>query len=188
MRPGEVLDIRLAPPSFKEDVEAMRATDIGRCHQCLTCTLGCPVAFAMDYRPHQLIRMVQLGLKERVLSSSAIWLCATCESCATRCPNEVRIVQVMDALRQMAVQERVDLGDESLALFHHAFLEGIKRWGRQYELGLVLKLKLRTKDLFSDIGLGLKLLTKGRLKLLPHRSAGAKQVSALFEKAAGGKS
>ena len=56
------------------------------------CSDGCPVAYVMDYYPNQIIHMVRLGLKDKILNSTTIWLCASCETCATRCPNEIDIV------------------------------------------------------------------------------------------------
>jgi heterodisulfide reductase subunit B/heterodisulfide reductase subunit C len=47
---------------------------------------------------------------------------------------------------------------------------------------VVLQLKLKTKDLFSDIDLGIKMLLKGKLKLLPSRVRDLKGVKAIFQK------
>ena len=38
------------------------------CYQCQKCSAGCPVVFAMDYKPNQIMQMVSLGMKERVLN------------------------------------------------------------------------------------------------------------------------
>ena len=65
---------------FGEQVKGESGTEIDRCCQCLTCSLGCPSAFAMDYLPHQIVRMVQMGLREQVLSSATIWVCADCQA------------------------------------------------------------------------------------------------------------
>jgi len=59
---------------FGAQVKEASGTEINRCYQCLTCSLGCPSAFAMDYLPHQIVRMVQMGLREQVLTSSTIWV------------------------------------------------------------------------------------------------------------------
>ena len=195
MRLLDAQDTHLCVPDLAGRVEEMSGANLLRCYQCLTCTLGCPVAFAMDYQPHQLVRMVQMGMKEQVLSSSTIWLCAGCESCATRCPNDVRIVRVMDALRQIAVREGVDPKEKSIATFHRTFLEEVQRWGRQYELGLMVRLILRLAlrlqlgagDLVSYAALGLKYLSRAKLSLLPHRTRGVKGVRDIFDRVEGGK-
>ena len=61
------LGCQLGDPAFGREVKQVSGVNIDRCYQCLTCSLGCPLAFAMDYLPHQVIRMTQLGFKERVL-------------------------------------------------------------------------------------------------------------------------
>jgi heterodisulfide reductase subunit C len=165
---------------FPQKVKEASGTNINRCYQCLTCSLGCPVVFAMDYMPNQIVRMVQLGLKQRTLTSSTIWVCANCEACATRCPNEVEILRLMDTLREMALREGV--GEKAVTTFHHVFLENIKRRGKQHELSVMLQLKLKMKDFFGDIDLGIKMLLKGKLKLLPSRVRDLKGVRAIFQR------
>jgi heterodisulfide reductase subunit C len=53
------------------------------------------------------MRMTQLGMKDRVLSSEALWLCAACFTCVDHCPQGVEIASVLRALRNMAVQEGI---------------------------------------------------------------------------------
>ena len=167
---------------FSSEVKEASGTNIDRCYQCLTCSLDCPVAFAMDYLPHQVVRLVQLGLKQEALTSATIWVCANCEACATRCPNDVAIPRVMDTLRAMALRERVVEKGKDIVVFHHTFLENIRRWGRQYELSLLLQIKLRTRDFFSDLRLGLRMLRQGKLKLRPPRLKDVAGVRAIFRR------
>ena len=167
---------------FSQRVRVRSKANLDRCYQCLTCSLGCPVVFAMDYPPHQIIRMVQLGLKEATLNSSTIWICAACETCVTRCPNEVDIVGVMDTLRQMSLEEKIKGKEVIVPVFHDTFLNTVRQFGRQYELGMLLQLKLRTKDPFSDLGLGLKMLRRRKLKLSPPESKSKKEVREIFNR------
>ena len=168
--------------SFSAQVKEESGTEIDRCYQCLTCSLGCPSAFAMDYLPHQIIRMVQLGLREQVLTSSTIWVCADCQACATRCPNEVDLVKIMDVLREISLREGL-VKERGVADFHRIFLGNIERWGRQHELSLILRLKLKTRDLFSDLLPGMKMMMKGKLKLLPARFKAIQSVRDIFQRA-----
>ena len=167
---------------FGEQVKEESGAEIDRCYQCLTCSLGCPSAFAMDYLPHQIVRMVQMGLRQEVLTSSTIWVCADCQTCATRCPNEVDLVGMMDFLRETSLREGL-AKERAVADFHRIFLGNIERWGRQHELSLIIKLKLKTRDLFSDLPLGIKMLKKGKLKLLPERFKEIKNVRDIFRRA-----
>ena len=174
---------QIVAPAFSQQVKQLSGVKLDRCYQCLTCTLGCPVAFAMDYHPDQIIRMVQLGLKKQVLSSSTIWICAGCATCVSRCPNEVDILRVMDTLREIALQEKIRGKEINIPAFHQTFLNNIRRFGRSHELSMLLLLKLKTRDIFSDIVLGIRMLPKGKLKPLPRRVKGLKEIRTIFEKA-----
>lgn len=102
-----VLKITEMDRQFKYEIsEVPGAEKIMLCFQCGTCTADCPIArFSESYRPRKLMRMTQLGLKKRVLSSDVIWLCAACFTCVDHCPQDVEIASVLRALRNMAVKE-----------------------------------------------------------------------------------
>jgi heterodisulfide reductase subunit C len=96
-------------PKFKYTVAKMPGAEkLMRCFQCGTCTSDCPVArFSETYRPRQIIRMAQLGLKDRLLKSDTIWLCAACFTCTDRCPQDVEVASVIRVLRNMAAEQGV---------------------------------------------------------------------------------
>ena len=171
-----------AESDFAKEVRELSGVNFDRCYQCMSCTLSCPVSLTMDYLPNQLVRRIQMGVRNEVLSSQTIWRCASCETCVTRCPNEIDIPRLMDTLRQMALREKVAMGDRGIPVFHRVFLNNIRQWGRQYELGMLLSFKLKARDLFSDIGLGIKMLQKGKLNLLPERNKARLEVKAIFRK------
>jgi heterodisulfide reductase subunit C len=156
--------------------------EIYRCYQCLTCTLGCPLASAMDLFPHEILKYVQLGAKDKVLAASTLWVCASCEACATRCPNEIPIVKLMDLLRRMAVAEGVitEQGPE----VNDVFLDEIRKRGRVHELSLILDLKRATGELLrldkDEIKLGLAMFRHGKLKLLPSKIKETEAMKRLF--------
>ncbi|MFC1847314.1 4Fe-4S dicluster domain-containing protein [Chloroflexota bacterium] len=172
--------------SFAREVKEKSQAHFERCYQCVACSSGCPVAYAMDYAPHQIIRMAQLGLKDRVLNSTTIWLCASCETCATRCPNDINIVQFMDTLRNMTLREG-RTKQTNLPLFHATFLDGIKSNGKIHELMLIVRYMLASGDifkfkkLFKDAILGLKMFLRGRLAILPDRIKGVGEVKRIFQ-------
>jgi len=178
--------VEAGEPAFAGLVRERSGVNFNRCYQCLTCTLGCPAFFTMDYLPHQIIRMVQLGAKSEVLRSTAIWRCASCETCVTRCPHGIDITRLMDTLRQMAIQENVPGREPAMSTFHRIFLKGIRQWGRQYELGMLLAFKFRIRDFLGDTGLGIKMLQKRKLSLLPKRIKGYREIEAAFRQAGRG--
>jgi heterodisulfide reductase subunit C len=94
-------------PKFKYELSRMHGGEkLLNCFQCGTCTSDCPVArFSDTYRPRTLIRMAQLGLRERVLSSNTLWLCAACFTCTDRCPQGVEVASVIRVLRNLAAEK-----------------------------------------------------------------------------------
>jgi heterodisulfide reductase subunit C len=91
---------------FKYEISKMHGGEkLMRCFQCGTCTSDCPIArFSDTYRPRQIIRMTQLGLKDRVLNSDTLWLCASCFTCTDRCPQDVEVASVIRVLRNLAAE------------------------------------------------------------------------------------
>jgi heterodisulfide reductase subunit C len=136
----------------------------------------------MEYTPAQILRLVQLGQKDAVLHSSAIWLCIGCETCGTRCPNEIHAGAVIDALRHVAIAEGVAPAERTVFKLHQAFLDSIRTWGRLHELTMLMQYKLTSRDLLSDLDMGLDMLLSGKIHPLPKRIKGMDEIKALFGK------
>ena len=106
-----------------------------KCYQCGKCAAGCPAAFAMDMLPSQVIRFAQLGLVEEVLKSETPWFCAARQACYARCPKGVDLSRIMEAIREIALQERGDyidlntLSPDDLAEFpQQAFIAAFRKY------------------------------------------------------------
>ena len=167
--------------AFLATVEARGAEGVSRCYQCRKCTNGCPLNFAMDVMPNQVMRMVQLGLEDEVLRSKTIWLCASCQTCTTRCPNDIDIAHLMDTLRQLS-RESGAASQRKIVKFHDAFLDSVRRHGRLFELGMVGQYKLTSLDLFSGTRAGIELLKRGKLSFLPKSIKGKREIRDIFKK------
>lgn len=141
----------------------------------------------MDHPPNEVVRMAELGLKNQLLGCSAIWICASCESCVARCPNDVDIPHLMDVLHQTALREGIRPGDLRVKKFHDAFLDPVKRFGRQHEGLMSAEHFMRSRDfsvrtLKVAAGLGIGMVTKGKLKIMPPKSGkGGPEVRQLFK-------
>jgi heterodisulfide reductase subunit C len=140
----------------------------------------------MDLPPCQVFRLLQLGFPEleaKVLQSEGIWLCLACETCSSRCPQEVEITKAMDFLRQEALRQNVaHPKSKDILAFHRAFLDSIHYTGRLYEVGLVADYKVRSRHFLKDVMLAPRMFAKGKLSLLPHMIKDRKGVSALFKR------
>jgi len=166
--------------SFLKEVNQASGEKIQACYQCQKCSAGCPVVYAMDILPNQILRHIQYDHRERVLSSKTVWICASCYTCSVRCPNNIDIAKIMDALRNLALRSGAKLGEKEIPMFHSVFLDTIKSKGRIHELSLLIQLKLKTKDFFKDAGLGWKMFRRGKIKLLPSRYRGGKEIQEIF--------
>lgn len=183
---------KICDRSFADQVREESGVEIDRCYQCLTCTLGCDASFAMDYPPNQIVRLSQLGLKDEVLGSSSIWVCTACESCVTRCPNEIDIPHLMDTLHQIALREGVKVKEPSVPVFHKVFLAPVKQFGRQFEVmmtGLFMfrARKFSLKDIITNATLGLKMFLRGKLKFMPPSIKDKKAIGEIFKKTVEGR-
>jgi heterodisulfide reductase subunit C len=96
-------------PKFKYELVKMHGGEkLLKCFQCGTCTSDCPVArYSDSYRPRTILRMASLGLKDRVLKSDTLWLCAACFTCTDRCPQDVEVASVIRVLRNLAAEEGI---------------------------------------------------------------------------------
>ncbi len=170
---------QLRPP-IVEAVEELSGQDVRECYQCGKCSAGCPIAADMDMPPNQVIRLLQLGLADVALRSRTIWLCASCETCTTRCPREVDLAAVMDALRIVALREGIRSPERVVPFFNRLFLSLVKRYGRVYEMELIGRFNTGTFNFFKDVMKAPKLFFKGRLKLRPNFE-GRKTANSVFK-------
>lgn len=157
-----------------------RGVDVQACFQCGRCSSGCPVGEFFDFSVMEVVRLASYGQEERLLDSHTIWLCAACETCATRCPNDIEIAALMDVLRELAIRKGVTPAEPRVPVFHSSFLGSIGRWGRAYEIGMIGTYKIKSGDLMGDLGLGVRMFMKGKLKLMPHSIDGKAEIKQIF--------
>ncbi|MCK4964406.1 MAG: 4Fe-4S dicluster domain-containing protein, partial [Dehalococcoidia bacterium] len=183
MADTELAQVIIPDPSWRHMIEALSGQKISACYQCEKCSSGCPVAFAMDIVPHRLMRHLNLGLINEVLNCNTPWVCASCETCTTRCPNGIDIAHIMDTLRQLSKGQGTGPSNRNPVFLNSAFLGSIKRHGRVHELEMVTGYTLKSEGisgLLKQTGLGLGMLLKGKLRLFPRRLRGVKQVRDIF--------
>jgi heterodisulfide reductase subunit C len=163
---------------------------VDQCYQCGKCTAGCPVAAHMDLMPNQIVRLVQLGELQRALRAESLWLCVSCQTCSTRCPQSFDCAGLMDTLRQLAVEQATASPSHfRTQLFQKAFLQNIRRYGRLNELELIRTFKTQAflKDmniplLFKDALLAPKLKRRGKLHLIGERVRDRDVVERIFRR------
>jgi heterodisulfide reductase subunit C len=116
--------------TFKNELLNMPGGDVLKlCFQCGLCTGSCIVSRNVaTFRPRQILRMVQLGLRD-ILKSEDIWRCVTCYTCNERCPQGVKLTDVFTVLKNRATHEGL------LPKAIKELLKVIYEFGRIYEMG-----------------------------------------------------
>ena len=176
----EPIDLKCMDTDFIREVKKRSATDFYSCWHCKSCVNGCPFSHAMDYAPNAVIRLVQLGQKLPALQNSTIWICVGCNTCAIQCPNAIDIAGLNDALREIAIEEGIVVGQPDILHLHEQVLHSIERYGRSHKLEIMMRYKLKEKDWFADFAVGLKMLAKRKLELLPSRIRDIGQIKRMF--------
>ncbi len=173
------INFQLAEEIYRETGNLILA-----CFQCRKCTNGCPLTFAMDYYPDQIIRLIILGQEKEALASKTIWVCSSCETCTTRCPNGIDIAGTMDYLKQKAHKRGlVDFKNNQSYAFQRVFLENAIKHGRIHEPKILAdylwksgtwKQKLEDGSMWRDVKLALFLLRNRRMRLFRERPKNGK--------------
>ena len=167
-------------PSLVAEVIERSSADLNRCYHCRSCANGCPFVQAMDYTPNQVLRLVQFGMRQEVLTCKTIWVCVGCHTCSSQCPMGIDIADMMDALRLMAVEEGVAIGKPNIIDFHEEVLRSLERYGRAHKLGIMLGYKRQTGRWLRDLDVGLKMLARRKLDLIPSRVRDVKEITDMF--------
>jgi heterodisulfide reductase subunit C len=154
-------------PGFLDEVYSIPGGEkIKDCIQCGTCSGSCPVSWAMEETPRQIFAMVRAGMRNEVMESLTIWTCASCYQCAARCPQEIKVTDIMYTLKRMSIRENRRRSKRARAL-SEAFVEIVNKYGRNRETELMARFLLAANPLgafaAAPIGLGLRL--HGRLPL-----------------------
>ncbi|PKK85031.1 MAG: heterodisulfide reductase [candidate division Zixibacteria bacterium HGW-Zixibacteria-1] len=154
--------------SFSREIASIPGGDkLFSCIQCGTCSGMCPMSPYMDFTPRQIIAMIRAGCKGEVLSSYTTWLCASCYSCTVECPKEIKLTDIMYAVKRLAIRGKVYPKRFPISVLAGEFFKCVERDGRSSEGRLLLRLFLKTNpfQMFKQAGLGWKLLIRGRFSL-----------------------
>ena len=163
-----------------DQVKEISGIDINTCLQCKKCTNGCPVSGYTSSSPSEIIKKLQMGAGVELLDSEIIWTCVSCATCFSRCPMEINMAEVMDALRVMAEKTGVANPDGNMPLMNKLLLGTIKTFGRTYDLGAMALYKAGTSSYMKDMDKVSLILKKGKIALLPSHGADKKMVKRIF--------
>ena len=156
-----------ANSSFAQEIRKRSGENVFLCYQCRKCAAGCPSRIFMDSTPTELMRYIQLGMADEAMRKNTIWYCLSCHTCSARCPQDIDIAHVVDTIRIIVQEEKVKAESGCTKVFNFLWTRILKYMGRMYEVGLTGMLNLLTARPFKDLPLGMRMMRKGKLKLLP---------------------
>jgi heterodisulfide reductase subunit C len=135
--------------------------------QCGTCGGACPVSFAMDRTPRQIINLVRSGRMDEALRSETIWLCASCYNCAAQCPAGIRITDVMYTLKVASTELGIHHKNSLGPIFAKTMVKQLEANGRISEVSLILGVAKHKLSLLTTLNplIYVKLFLAGRVKL-----------------------
>jgi heterodisulfide reductase subunit C len=128
--------------------------------------------------------MIRANLEDRVLESNTPWYCVSCYYCTVRCPQEIPITALMYTLKRMAIR-RGEYHKDNHAEWSKTFVSFIERYGRAFEIGLMAHHYLTQKPLqgMRQSGLGINMMRKGRLNLVPDHIKNMRQLTDILNEA-----
>jgi nitrate reductase gamma subunit/ferredoxin len=97
-------------PNLLGEIKQFGAIGIEKCINCGNCTAVCSLTSAEDHFPRQMIRLAQLGMKDKLLGSKELWLCYNCGDCSETCPQQAEPANFMAAARCYAITNYDPIG------------------------------------------------------------------------------
>jgi heterodisulfide reductase subunit C len=176
-------------PTFLEQVVAATPGDsrLEMCIQCGTCGGSCPSGADMDHTPRAIFAMLRAGMREEVLKSSTPWMCVSCYYCTVRCPQEIHITDIMYTIKRASVQAGLyrDGSAKDMPGFSQDFISFVDNYGRSFELGLasLYHLKHHFWKVPGMAQMGLGMMRKSRMDLIPKHIKGIDQLKSILAKA-----
>lgn len=172
--------------SFLKQLETIPSSEkIKSCIQCGTCTGSCPVSYAMDISPRELIALFRAGDIDTLLNSKAIWVCASCYSCQTRCPSMIKVTDIMYALKRLAIEKGIYPAKFPVHTLSETFVGVMNRYGRLHEPIFLVSYLIKTNPfkLFSFMPLGLRMAKRRRIAYIPSRIKDLSGLKKIIKKA-----
>ena len=152
------------------------------CYQCGKCTAGCPLAEGMDLMPREVIRFLQLGALDVVLGAKTPWICAQCDVCSSRCPQNVDICSTMRAVR-LASKHAGKRPVPEADIFDEEFIANVRAHGVSNEQYLAAAYNIKSGHLMQDMGNATRMLKRKMVGVAIHNTRGRAEVAALVDRA-----
>ena len=155
--------------ALAQEIRKRSGENVFLCYQCKKCASGCPNRQFMDSTPAELMRYIQLGMVDEAMKKNTVWYCLSCQTCNARCPQDIDIAHVIDIIRILIREKKIkaDADTKNMRLLNWIWMKIIRYMGRMYELAMIGAFNVFTGKPFKDMGLGIKMIKKGKLKFMP---------------------
>jgi len=172
---------------FLEEVMAATPGEshLDHCIQCGTCGGSCPSGADMDHTPRAIFAMIREDMREEVFKSNTPWYCVSCYYCTVRCPQEVKITELMYTLKSLS--KKAGYADITpFADFSDTFNDYVFNNGRAFEFGLATRFMIKHFD-FRDIpglaGMGFDMMSKQKMSLAAKKIEGLAGLQNILKRA-----
>lgn len=98
-----------SPESRGKILGKLGGREPANCFQCIKCTSGCTALKLLELKPHEIVKLVDLGFVDDLATSDIIWTCVTCLKCVQRCPQKASPYHVIMVLRNLAVEREAKI-------------------------------------------------------------------------------
>ncbi|MHC1624680.1 MAG: 4Fe-4S dicluster domain-containing protein [Methermicoccaceae archaeon] len=175
-------------PDFKNEVmNEPGGEQLKMCFSCTGCSVSCPVSeIEPKFNPRRYIHQTLVGLRDEVLGSEYLWRCVQCHSCYESCPQDVRVTELISAMRSLAEKEisagRVKIKNP-LPQFEHAFTESVQKNGRVHESMVIAMHVLKhqgVSGMLRFMPLGIKMMRRGKFLLFTKSIERREDITKLF--------
>ncbi len=171
---------------FLEEIAALPEGErVLSCLQCGTCSGTCPVAPLMDHAPRQIFAMIRAGMKKEVLGSLTPWMCSSCYECTVKCPAQIKITEIMYALKRASIREGLMSPETDVYRFYRLFTEIVGKYGRMHEMLLLMRYMAlhHPVSMMSQLPVGMRMMLTGTMQLQPHRVKDSASFQKIVKKA-----
>jgi len=110
---------------INERLEKLRDEVSEYCYQCAKCTSGCEAHKLLELEPHKIVALLKRGLIDEMVNSDVIWTCMSCFKCRERCPQKIAPVDILFALKNMAVASGKQVPGNYTALLQSVLSTGL---------------------------------------------------------------
>jgi len=155
------------------------------CLQCGTCSATCPVAPLLEHPPRRIFAMIRAGMRNEVLGSLTPWMCSSCYECTVRCPAQIKITEIMYALKRKSIRENMVPRDSDTHRFYKLFTDIVSKYGRMNEMMLILRYMMFNHpiDLAAQMPVGIRMFATGTMQIQPHKVKNQDSFNKIVQKA-----